>query len=131
MKKRADGFRRFFLQLCECGPTAEKCRGNGRRQVIEPVQNLRKIQLELIGDAVGVRGSEIHQLPAFFHQQLEPARGLIIWLRPAQPVSVERQQVQQNVGVLWIALASRRMDGLSIGRAGGGVNGIKHQMVVA
>ncbi len=76
----AYGFRRLLLQLRQSGPTLEKSGHDGGRQMIKPVQNLRKIQFQLVGDAVGLSRSFVHQLTAVLHQRLQ--RTSLLGVRP-------------------------------------------------
>ena len=129
VEKLPHRLRRFFLQARQGGPTLQKGSDNRSVKAVKPLQDLREIHFELIGDAIGLGCSFIHQLASFFHQDLQFARLRGIRPQKPQPVPMQREQVQQNSSVLGIVFASGRKHGFAVVVAGGRMNGIQHQVL--
>src|SRR5215469_18487899 len=86
----------------------------GAVQVVEPVQNLREVQLQGSGETIAVAGFLVYQLAAFFYQEMQQAGLLGIRLQGAQRLTMAHQQIQQRSRVMGIALGARRGECLAV-----------------
>src|SRR3954451_21216744 len=66
----------------------------GTVQVVEPMQNLREVQLQGSGETIAVTGFLVYQLAAFFYQEVQQAGLLGIQLQGAQRLTMAHQQIQ-------------------------------------
>jgi hypothetical protein len=63
------------LQLLQSRPALEQIGDQGAVQVVEPVQNLREVQLQGSGETIAMAGFLVYQLAAFFSQEMQQVSG--------------------------------------------------------
>src|SRR5215475_8798485 len=112
------------------GQALEQIGDQGAVQVVEPVQNLREVQLQGSGETIAVAGFLVYQLATFFYQEMQQASLLGIGLQGAQRLTMAHQQIQQRSRVMGIALGTRRGECLAVVRCGSGVYREQHQVRV-
>src|SRR5262249_41052816 len=106
VEELAQGAGMGVLQLLQSRPAWEQIGDQGAVQVVEPVQNLREVQLQGSGETMAVAGFLVYQLAAFFYQEMQQAGLLGIRLQGAQRLTMAHQQIQQRSRVMGIAVGA-------------------------
>src|SRR5215469_3997008 len=128
VEELAQGAAMGVRQLLQSRPALEQIGDQGAVQVVEPVQNLREVQLQGSGETIAVAGFLVYQLAAFFYQEMQQAGLLGIRLQGVQRLTMAHQQIQQRSRVMGIALGARRGECLAVVRCGSGVYREQHQV---
>ena len=71
VEELAQGATMGVLQLLQSRPALEQIGDQGAVQVVEPVQNLREVQLQGSGETIAVAGFFVYQSAAFFYQEMQ------------------------------------------------------------
>ena len=82
------------LQLLQVRPAVQQVPYQRAGHVIEPLQNLGKIQLQTIRQTMALPRLLIHHLPTFLHQEMQQAGFHGVRLQGAQPFAMTQQQIQ-------------------------------------
>jgi len=120
-----------LLQGGQARPAGEELASARSAQLAGPFQSLREGRLEPGGETVGQPGAVVDQLATLLRKHLDLARAGIVRLPGPQAVGMATHQLQQQIGVLGIALGSAAEEGLAVVGRGLGRYRIQDQEVVS
>src|SRR5687767_10150108 len=81
----------------EGGPALQEVTEQQARRVVEPVQRLRKVVLQRIGEAIGDAGLIIDETPAHLHELFERSHLRTLWVERSDLLGMLEQKVQSQL----------------------------------
>jgi predicted TIM-barrel enzyme len=118
------------LQLLQARPAFQQPSHQGAGYVIEPLQKLRKIQLQTSRQAIILAGLLVHHAAPLLHQKLQQTGSDRVWLQGAQAFAVTHQKIQQRRRIARIPLGAGSAEGFPVACGRGGMDRVHHQVRV-
>jgi hypothetical protein len=123
-----------FAASAQCGdqgrPTFDEVGEDSCLLVAKPLQNLRKILLEQMGDAIGESHSILDQIAATLDEAPEHGHGRCLLAEAGELVTMAGQDVDGHLGVRGVILGPAGGEGAAIPRQGRGVDREEYEEVV-